>query len=82
MAGYETVTAHLEDGTLAGYVHVVTLEPGRAWWTSLGEGRPAEVVQAAEKGHVFWLRELMVLPGQQNGRRPSPSPAATAAPPR
>ena len=30
------------------------------------------MVQAAEKGHVFWLRELMVLPGQQNhgiGRR-------------
>lgn len=72
MPGFETVTARLEDGTLAGYVHGVTLDPERAWWVSLGDARPAEVVQAAEAGEVFWLRELMTLPEYQGkgiGRR-------------
>ncbi|WP_155057468.1 GNAT family N-acetyltransferase [Streptomyces blattellae] len=72
MPGYETVTAHLDDGTLAGYVHGVTLDPERAWWASLGDARPVEVVKAAERGEVFWLRELMVLPQHGNqgiGRR-------------
>ncbi|MGP4004662.1 GNAT family N-acetyltransferase [Streptomyces sp. 8N706] len=72
MSGFETVTAHLDDGTLAGYVHGVTLEPDRAWWVSLGDARPADVVKAAEEGGVFWLRELMVLPQHTNqgiGRR-------------
>lgn len=72
MPGFETVTARLDDGTLAGYVHGVTLDPARAWWDSLGDARPAEAVQAAEAGEVFWLRELMTLPefqGKGIGRR-------------
>ncbi|MEV6028362.1 GNAT family N-acetyltransferase [Streptomyces sp. NPDC052036] len=72
MPGFEVVTARLEDGTLAGYVHGVTLDPERAWWVSLSGARPTEVVQAAERGEVFWLRELMTLPLYQNmgiGRR-------------
>lgn len=72
MPGFETVTARLDDGTLAGYVHGVTLDPERAWWTSLGDARPADAVEAAEKDGVFWLRELMTLPAYQGlgvGRR-------------
>lgn len=72
LPGFETVTARLDDGTLAGYVHGVTLDPERAWWASLGDGRPTDVVKAAEQGDVFWLRELMTLPAYQNlgiGRR-------------
>lgn len=72
MDGFEVVSAHLDDGTLAGYVHGVTLDPDRAWWVSLGDARPGEVVEAAERGEVFWLRELMTLPAYQNhgiGRR-------------
>lgn len=72
MQGFEVVTAHTEDGALAGYVHGVTLDPERAWWDSLGDVRPAGAAQAAERGEVFWLRELMTLPAYQNlgvGRR-------------
>lgn len=62
MDGFELVTARLEDGTLAGYIHGVTLTTDRPWWVSLGDVAPAEVRKAAEAGDVFWLRELMVLP--------------------
>ncbi|WP_051812144.1 GNAT family N-acetyltransferase [Kitasatospora sp. MBT63] len=71
MNGFETVTARLA-GEMVGLVHGVTLPADRAWWTSLGEARPAEALAAAEAGQVFWLRELMVLPkytGQGIGRR-------------
>ncbi|MEU9720727.1 GNAT family N-acetyltransferase [Streptomyces sp. NPDC047976] len=73
MAGFEVVTANLPDGTIAGYVHGVTLTPDRAWWDSLlRDGKvPADAEKAAEAGDVFWLRELMVLPahaGQGLGR--------------
>lgn len=72
MPGFAVLTARQEDGKLLGYVHGVNLDPGRSWWTSLGEARPAEVIQAAEDGDVFWLRELMTLRDYQNqgiGRR-------------
>ncbi|MDN3265677.1 GNAT family N-acetyltransferase [Streptomyces sp. CSDS2] len=72
MPGFGVVTARLGDGSIAGYVHGVNLDPERAWWASLGDKRPAEVVEAAERGEVFWLRELMTLPAHQNrgiGRR-------------
>ncbi|WP_328434604.1 GNAT family N-acetyltransferase [Streptomyces sp. NBC_00425] len=72
MPGFSVLTGRLDDGTLVGYVHGVTLDPERAWWTSLGEARPADAVRAAEEGEVFWLRELMTLPayqGQGVGRR-------------
>jgi hypothetical protein len=64
MIGFEVVTAHLRDGTLAGYVHGVTLTPDRAWWASLtsSDQVPTDARNAAETGDVFWLRELMVLP--------------------
>ncbi|MFG2617825.1 GNAT family N-acetyltransferase [Streptomyces sp. NPDC048507] len=71
MLGFEVVTARLDDGTLAGYVHGVTLTPDRPWWASLAGQIPAESADAAEAGEVFWLRELMVLPtltGQGIGR--------------
>lgn len=66
MEGFEVVTAHLDDDTLVGYCHGVTLTPDRAWWASLGDIRPNEMVKAAENGEVFWLRELMVLPEHGN----------------
>jgi GNAT superfamily N-acetyltransferase len=72
MEGFGVLTGRADDGTLVGYVHGVSLDPERAWWASLGEARPAEAVQAAEAGEVFWLRELMTLPDYQNqgiGRR-------------
>ncbi|GGT36679.1 GNAT family N-acetyltransferase [Streptomyces purpureus] len=62
MPGFEVVTARLADGTLAGYVHGVTLVPDRAWWASLADLVPADARAAAVAGAVFWLRELMVLP--------------------
>ncbi len=61
MAGFETVTARVAGG-LVGLLHGVTLPADRAWWQSMGDSRPADVVAAAEAGQVFWLRELMVLP--------------------
>ncbi|MFC5721403.1 GNAT family N-acetyltransferase [Streptomyces gamaensis] len=66
MNGFEVVTAHLADGTLAGYVHGVTLSPDRAWWVSLAGQLPADAKKAAEAAQVFWLRELMVLPKLTN----------------
>ncbi|GAA0314574.1 hypothetical protein GCM10010302_62160 [Streptomyces polychromogenes] len=66
MTGFEVVTAELEDGSLAGYVHGVTLTPDRPWWVSLADQLPADVAEAAESGEVFWLRELMVLPEHAN----------------
>ncbi|MGA6173078.1 GNAT family N-acetyltransferase [Streptomyces sp. NPDC012600] len=72
MLGFEVVTARLDDGSLAGYVHGVTLTPDRAWWASIADHLPADAKQAAAAGDVFWLRELMVLPKVANqgiGRR-------------
>ncbi|MFD5570504.1 GNAT family N-acetyltransferase [Streptomyces cadmiisoli] len=72
MKGFGVLTGRTDDGTLVGYIHGVNLDPERPWWASLGEARPADVVQAAEAGDVFWLRELMTLPDYQNqgiGRR-------------
>ncbi|MGW4240804.1 GNAT family N-acetyltransferase [Streptomyces sp. NPDC004749] len=66
MKGFEVVTAHLADGTLAGYVHGVTLTPDRAWWASLTDQLPDDAKRGAEAGEVFWLRELMVLPKLTN----------------
>jgi GNAT superfamily N-acetyltransferase len=66
MDGFELVTARLEDGTLAGYVHGVTLTTDRPWWASLHDVLPDEARKAAEAGDVFWLRELMVLPEHTN----------------
>ncbi|MFJ3496799.1 GNAT family N-acetyltransferase [Streptomyces sp. NPDC086091] len=66
MKGFGVLTGRADDGTLVGYVHGVTLDPERAWWVSLGGARPADAVRAAEDGDVFWLRELMTLPGFQN----------------
>ncbi|MEU2658404.1 GNAT family N-acetyltransferase [Streptomyces sp. NPDC007325] len=66
MPGFEVVTARLEDGTLAGYVHGVTLTTDRPWWGTIQDIVPAEARKAAEAGDVFWLRELMVLPDHTN----------------
>ncbi|MFD8263619.1 GNAT family N-acetyltransferase [Streptomyces griseoluteus] len=63
--GFETVTARL-DGLIVGYVHGATLPPDKPWWTSLGTRRPARLQELADAGGIFWLRELMVLPPQQN----------------
>ncbi len=63
--GFETVTAH-QDGRIVGYVHGATLPHDKPWWTSLGNRRPADLVELADDGGVFWLRELMVLPELQN----------------
>ncbi|MGX2994427.1 GNAT family N-acetyltransferase [Streptomyces sp. JNUCC 64] len=71
MEGFELVTARLSDGTLAGYVHGVTLTTDRPWWVSLHDVTPDKARKAAEEGDVFWLRELMVLAehtGQGIGR--------------
>ncbi|MEU2833233.1 GNAT family N-acetyltransferase [Streptomyces lavendulae] len=62
MPGFEVVTAHLDDGSLVGYVHGVTLTPERPWWVTLTDRLPLDVLDAAEAGKAFWLRELMVLP--------------------
>jgi GNAT superfamily N-acetyltransferase len=62
MAGFEVVAARLESGALVGYVHGVTLDPDRGWWSSLAGQLPEDVVRAGASGAVFWLRELMVLP--------------------
>lgn len=72
MLGFSVLTGRDENGALLGYVHGVTLDPERAWWASLGDARPTEAVRAAEASEIFWLRELMVLPGYQSqgiGRR-------------
>ncbi|MEU5162187.1 GNAT family N-acetyltransferase [Streptomyces sp. NPDC020875] len=72
MPGFEVVTARLTEGTLAGYVHGVTLAPDRVWWASLNDVLPADARAAADAGEMFWLRELMVLPEYTNrgiGRR-------------
>lgn len=61
MRGFETVTAR-QGGQIIGYVHGVNLPADKPWWVTLGERRPDELRNAAEEGHVFWLRELMVLP--------------------
>ncbi|MFI5527595.1 GNAT family N-acetyltransferase [Kitasatospora sp. NPDC051853] len=69
MPGFETVTARVggrPDGRLVGLVHGVTLPADRAWWVSLGTGRPAAALAAATAQDVFWLRELMVLPSLGN----------------
>jgi GNAT superfamily N-acetyltransferase len=63
--GFETVTAQL-DGRLVGFVHGATLPSDKPWWISLGDQRPAELIDLAEAGGIFWLRELMVLPELQN----------------
>ncbi|MFF4448211.1 GNAT family N-acetyltransferase [Streptomyces sp. NPDC001502] len=63
--GFETVTAHM-DGRIIGYVHGATLPADKPWWVSLGDRRPADLVGLADAGRIFWLRELMVLPGLQN----------------
>ncbi|QOV40182.1 GNAT family N-acetyltransferase [Streptomyces ferrugineus] len=63
--GFETVTARL-DGRIVGYVHGATLPADKPWWASLGDQRPTELVDLAEAGGIFWLRELMVLPELQN----------------
>ncbi|MEV3873752.1 GNAT family N-acetyltransferase [Streptomyces sp. NPDC049906] len=67
MEGFELVTARLQNGALAGYVHGVTLTADRPWWVSLRDVIPDEVRKAAEAGDVFWLRELMVL-AEHTGR--------------
>ncbi|QDY78769.1 GNAT family N-acetyltransferase [Streptomyces qinzhouensis] len=66
MKGFEVVTAHLSDGTPAGYTHGVTLTSDRAWWVSLDDLLTAEVKNAADGSDIFWLRELMVLPEHAN----------------
>ncbi|MCC3771722.1 MULTISPECIES: GNAT family N-acetyltransferase [Streptomyces] len=66
MKGFEVVTAHLDDGTLVGYVHGVTLTTDRPWWASLTDTLPADAKDAAQAGDMFWLRELMVLPQHTN----------------
>ncbi|MET7573372.1 GNAT family N-acetyltransferase [Streptomyces sp. NPDC005492] len=63
--GFETVTARL-DGRIVGYVHGATLPADKPWWGSLGNRRPADLIDLADAGGVFWLRELMVLPELQN----------------
>ncbi|WP_416971619.1 GNAT family N-acetyltransferase [Streptomyces sp. 4F14] len=63
--GFETVTAR-QEGRIIGYVHGATLPADKPWWASLGNLRPAELVVLADSGGIFWLRELMVLPGLQN----------------
>lgn len=71
MSGFESVTAYAE-GALVGLVHGVALADDRAWWQSLDDRRPAEMVTAVQAGQVGWLRELMVLPehtGRGIGRR-------------
>jgi len=72
MEGFESVTATDADGKIVGYVHGVTLPADRAWWQSLGDRRPGDILRASQSGGVFWLRELMVLPEHTNqgiGRR-------------
>lgn len=63
--GFETVTARL-DGRIVGYVHGATLPADKPWWVSLGNRRPTKLVDLADAGGIFWLRELMVLPELQN----------------
>lgn len=63
--GFEAVVGRL-DGQIVGYVHGATLPSDKLWFTALGEARPDQMVAAAEKGEVFWMRELMVLPEVQN----------------
>jgi GNAT superfamily N-acetyltransferase len=63
--GFETVTAR-HGGKIIGYVHGATLPADKAWWTSLGDRKPAHLQALADAGQVFWLRELMVLPEHQN----------------
>ncbi|MFI6464521.1 GNAT family N-acetyltransferase [Streptomyces sp. NPDC050538] len=63
--GFETVTAWL-DGRIIGYVHGATLPSDKPWWDSLGKRRPADLIDLAKAGGIFWLRELMVLPELQN----------------
>jgi GNAT superfamily N-acetyltransferase len=63
--GFECVVGRL-DGEVVGWVHGATLPPDRAWWLSLDDRRPAPIRAAADQGDVFWLRELMVLPKEQN----------------
>ncbi|RCG22762.1 GNAT family N-acetyltransferase [Sphaerisporangium album] len=69
--GFEVVTGHA-DGRFVGYAYGLTMPTDWPWWTALGDARPPEVLEAAEAGQVYWLRELMVLPDQTRqgfGRR-------------
>ncbi|MFF3552951.1 GNAT family N-acetyltransferase [Streptomyces tsukubensis] len=66
MKGFEVVTARLATGALVGYVHGVTLTRDRAWWISVEDILPDDAKRAADRGGIFWLRELMVLPEHGN----------------
>ncbi|WP_028648076.1 GNAT family N-acetyltransferase [Nocardiopsis sp. CNT312] len=63
--GFEAIVGRVE-GEIVGYVHGATLLPDKPWFTLLDHKRPSSMVRAAEAGQVFWLRELMVLPEEQN----------------
>lgn len=59
MRGFEIVTA-TTDQRLIGIGHGVTLPAGIPWWTSIRTSLPTHLVDAAEAGAIFWLRELQV----------------------
>jgi len=67
MSGFEIFTASVGQ-TIVGSVHGVTLPPDVKWWESLKDSIPDEFIEAANRGTIFWLRELMVRePYRNNG---------------
>ncbi|MFC0532014.1 GNAT family N-acetyltransferase [Phytohabitans kaempferiae] len=59
MAGFEVAIASDGDQVI-GIGHGVTLPPAIPWWQSLRNSLPPPLVDAADEGRIFWLRELQV----------------------
>jgi len=65
MRGFEVVTATVDD-PLVGVGHGVTLPRDVAWWQNIKDSQPTHLVEAAESGNIFWLRELQVRKVHRN----------------
>ena len=55
MRGFEIVAATVDD-LLVGIGHGVTLPRDVAWWLSIKDSQPTQLIEAAEAGNIFWLR--------------------------